>query len=379
MENHTLPLELTREILLRLPVRSVLRFKRVCKSWHALISSPQFAISHYDLAASPSHRLLIKSKDFSVQSIDIDSRLFKPSRAVHFLCLPPPPPRPSDDSHYKYELLGSCRGLVLLWYQGDLILWNPSTGAHKRFPNIEGDDDSDSPEEILYAFVYDTSTAEYCFILVDLEEFEYNESESDERKAEILIFSFKTASCVPCKSIYFPYKYIGEKFSAGALFSGAIHWLVFTEDENFPVIIAFDMIQKSLSDIPLFDHFTTEKYNIYSFGVMGECLSVCCKVKGCASAEIWMMKEYKVRSSWTKCAVIPIRGFLKDWFCPVCITKDGKIFGSNIGGRLEKRNHKGELLEFLNYGGGGELYCLNLQSAVYRESLLSPSSEDDQQ
>jgi len=373
MENHTLPLELAREILLRLPVRSVLRFKCVCKSWHSLISSPQFPISHHDLAASPSHRLLIKSKDFSVQSIDIDSRLFKQSSAVHFLCLPPPPPRPIDDYHYKYELLGSCRGLVLLCYQGDLILWNPSIGVHKRFPDFAGD----STNEVLYAFVYDKSTAEYCLILVGWDEFENNESQSDERKAEVLIFSFKTALYVPCKSIYFPYKYIGDKFCAGTLFSGAIHWLVFTEDENVPVIIAFDMIQKSLLDIPLFDHFTVEKYDVYSFGVMGECLSVCCKVRGCASAEIWMMKEYKVQSSWTKCVVIPIHDFLNDRFCPVCITKDGQIFGSNIGGRLEKRNHKGELLEFLNYGGGGELYYLDLRSAMYRESLLSPSSEDN--
>ncbi|ESW11390.1 hypothetical protein PHAVU_008G026000 [Phaseolus vulgaris] len=375
MENHTLPLELAREILLRLPVRSVLRCKCVCKSWHSLISTPQFGISHYDLAASPSHRVLIKSKDFLVQSIDIDARLFKQSSAVHFLCLPPPPPRPSDDFHYKYELLGSCRGLVFLCYQGDLILWNPSMGVHKRFPNFE----CDLTDTILYAFGYDTSTANYCLVLVGLEESENIESQSYERKAEILIFSFKTALYVPSKSISFPYKCMGENFSAGALFSGAIHWLVLTEDENVPVIIAFDMIQKSLLDIPLFDHFTMGKYEVHSFGVMGECLSVCCKVQGCGSAEIWMMKEYNVQSSWTKCVVIPINDFLNDHFWPVCITKDGQIFGSNIGGRLEKRNHKGELLEFLKYGGGGELYYLNLRSALYRESLLFPSSEDDQQ
>ncbi|TKY47881.1 F-box/kelch-repeat protein [Spatholobus suberectus] len=34
----SLPLELVREILLRLPVRSVLRFKCVCKSWLSVVS-----------------------------------------------------------------------------------------------------------------------------------------------------------------------------------------------------------------------------------------------------------------------------------------------------------------------------------------------------
>ena len=66
----TLPLELIREILLRLPVRSVLRFKCVCKSWLSLISDPQFAISHYDLAAAPSHRLLLRTYRFYVESND---------------------------------------------------------------------------------------------------------------------------------------------------------------------------------------------------------------------------------------------------------------------------------------------------------------------
>ncbi|KAG5001248.1 hypothetical protein JHK87_022320 [Glycine soja] len=83
------------------------------------------------------------------------------------------------------------------------------------------------------------------------------------------------------------------------------------------------------------------------------------------------MKEYKVDLSWTESIVIPNNGF-----SPICITKDGGIIGSNItgSGRLEKLNDKGELLEHFIYGGGEWLYSLNLQSAMYRESLLSPSS-----
>lgn len=48
----TLPDELIHEILLR--------FKSVHKSWLSLISEPGFAKSHFDLAAAPSHRLLLK-------------------------------------------------------------------------------------------------------------------------------------------------------------------------------------------------------------------------------------------------------------------------------------------------------------------------------
>ncbi|MCI40987.1 F-box/kelch-repeat protein, partial [Trifolium medium] len=38
-----LPEELIIQILLRLPVRSLIEFKCVCKSWKTLISDPKFA------------------------------------------------------------------------------------------------------------------------------------------------------------------------------------------------------------------------------------------------------------------------------------------------------------------------------------------------
>lgn len=41
-----LPEELVREILLRLPVKSLVQFKCVCKLWKTLISNSQFAKSH---------------------------------------------------------------------------------------------------------------------------------------------------------------------------------------------------------------------------------------------------------------------------------------------------------------------------------------------
>lgn len=52
---------------------------------------------------------------------------------------------------------------------------------------------------------------------------------------------------------------------------------------------------------------------------------------------------------------------------------------------MEKRDDEGKLLEHLIDGEGQAVYCANLQTAMYRESLLPLSSvigeanEDDQQ
>jgi len=50
---YILPLELIIQILLRLPVKSLIRFKCVCKSWLSLISKDtHFALSHFQLTSA---------------------------------------------------------------------------------------------------------------------------------------------------------------------------------------------------------------------------------------------------------------------------------------------------------------------------------------
>lgn len=59
---------------------------------------------------------------------------------------------------------------------------------------------------------------------------------------------------------------------------------------------------------------------------------------------------------------------------PRCLTKDGRIFGSNDIKTLtlEKRKYNGELLMYCVVYAP-KLNCLNLQLALYTESLLPPS------
>uniref|UniRef100_A0A0R0ISF1 F-box domain-containing protein n=2 Tax=Glycine max TaxID=3847 RepID=A0A0R0ISF1_SOYBN len=375
MENHTLPMDLMREILLRLPVRSVSRFKCVCKSWLSIISDPQFGNSHYDLAAAPSHRLILRSKCYSleVQSIDTDAPPDTCSAAMYLLLpLQSPPPKPNDYDNYDgLPNRAKILGFILLYYEmsRDLIMWNPLTRFRKRSLNFE----NMLTHRFLYGFGYDTSTDDYLLIMIPFH-----------WKTEIQVFSFKTNSRNrKMIKLNVPYQGIGSKFSIGSLLNETLHWLVFSKDKWVDVIIAFDLIKRSLSEIALFDHLTKKKYEMFSLRVIGGCLSVSCSDQDWAMTEIWIMKEYKVQSSWTKSFVIPTYGF-----SPICITKDGGILGSNMRERLEKHNDKGELLEHLACvaAAGEEYYCANQdqQSAMYRESQLFPNvswetSEDHQQ
>lgn len=380
-----LPLEVIREILLRLPVKSLLRFKCVSKSWLSLISDPQFGVSHYDLAATPTHRILMRSNDFYAQSIDSNAPFIDSGegslcllRAVHLLLPPPSPPRIPDFFHFddfrnQPHILGSCRGFILLYYErsDDLILWNPSIGVHKQLPHFQYDNIT---REFLYGFGYDPSKDDYLITIIPF-------SSSFSAEIETHVFSFKTASWNSVL-VNFPYSDPGNCLAvrAGSLVNETLHWLVLPKEKKVLVILAFDQVHRSFSEISLLDHLSTEKCRVCGLRVMGGCLGVCYSVEGSGTTEIWVMKEYKVQSSWTKLIVVPTCEF-----SPICMTKDGGIFGSDMRS-LEKYNDKGELLEHRAYGVQEELfYCLNLQCAWYRESLMSlptvirNTSEDDHQ
>ncbi|GFY91244.1 hypothetical protein Acr_07g0014400 [Actinidia rufa] len=94
------------------------------------------------------------------------------------------------------------------------------------------------------------------------------------------------------------FKNIHGIYGPGAFMNGALHWLV-SPPEGTPAIVSFDLATEILFQEVLpppcqgFVDFT-----IQSVGVSGGYLSVLGGDN--ARMEIWVMKEYGVRESWTK-------------------------------------------------------------------------------
>ena len=60
------------EILLRVPAKSLIRFRCVCKSWRALISDPSFVQNHLR-RVSPSHsNLLLVTSPYQADVLKLD-------------------------------------------------------------------------------------------------------------------------------------------------------------------------------------------------------------------------------------------------------------------------------------------------------------------
>ncbi|XP_057425806.1 uncharacterized protein LOC130719186 [Lotus japonicus] len=163
----------------------------------------------------------------------------------------------------------------------------------------------------------------------------------------------------------------------GLFLDKSLHWLVTPKDTQLRVIIAFDLVERSLSEIPL-SHELAAELAIYKecyLRVLRGCLSLCYSSEGDDGHEvsvIWVMEDYKVQSSWTKSFVLSIQDDDMP-FLPICFTKGGDFFGLDENGEFEKFNDKGELLENHTYGlsDKGALKYFDM----YKESLLTLPSE----
>lgn len=107
-----LPDEIIADVLSRLPVKSLMRFRCVCKSWRTLISNPQFIKMHLnrvnqDVNGCCKRVLLsslpLRSVDYEARNNDVDDV----SVVLDFLTRVP-------EYAAAVEIAGSCNGLVCL-------------------------------------------------------------------------------------------------------------------------------------------------------------------------------------------------------------------------------------------------------------------------
>uniref|UniRef100_A0A7N2LGL4 F-box domain-containing protein n=1 Tax=Quercus lobata TaxID=97700 RepID=A0A7N2LGL4_QUELO len=131
-------------ILTRLPVKSVMRFRRVCKSWYSSIKTSDFIDTHLSnykdshdngyVIHMPSVR---NTSSYRSPSSSSSSNTSIPVCTVAFDCTFD---KISDvripfDVNFN-QIVGSCNGLLCVANSGNVIyLWNPSIRKFKRLPD----------------------------------------------------------------------------------------------------------------------------------------------------------------------------------------------------------------------------------------------------
>ncbi|OMO76099.1 hypothetical protein COLO4_25677 [Corchorus olitorius] len=138
-----LPEEICMEILKRLSVKSLIRFKTVCKSWRSLISTPDFIDRHFDRSAANSDKLGIVRVNESPENFCFPG----PDSEIYFKTINLSPTSLGEATYITSQVvtkcqgawsLGCCRGLLLLgvdYIDFKLLFSNPSTRESKEIPD----------------------------------------------------------------------------------------------------------------------------------------------------------------------------------------------------------------------------------------------------
>ncbi|KAJ8430253.1 hypothetical protein Cgig2_009431 [Carnegiea gigantea] len=180
-----LPEDLVLQMLVRLPPKSLSRFRSVCKAWQAIIDSPSFINPHLMLTyGASSHdrlRLICQREVFGPNTVTF---LLSDDHIVDLECLPGIADLYEDTDRWFYpSISGPINGIYCIQIsptqsaRNAIMLWNPGNGQFHVLPPIPEPDDLNL--EDLYnefgrdpleccdgGFAFDPLSDDYKFILI---------------------------------------------------------------------------------------------------------------------------------------------------------------------------------------------------------------------
>ncbi|XP_058182240.1 F-box/kelch-repeat protein At3g23880-like [Rhododendron vialii] len=305
-----LPDELVFDILSRLPVQSILRYKCVCKSWLSMISDPQFIKTHFLRSTqSPDFPRLLLATNGSFLSFDFES----PDHEFKSL------QRPRNYSDSCLRPVCSCDGLILLWAHDRLsfgtscksfVLWNPSIAWYKRIK---------CPYELpfrgIYGHSYDSTADDYRVLVAS----------QQGNEISVVIYSFRNDSW----NIFNDNRYGILSLENQVVVNGVVHFVIYERELRelrSCAIVYFDFVEGQFKEVPL-PSFWSKDDNM-NLVALGGFLCVYCDI-GVELLKIFAMKEYGKKESWTRLFVMPWA--IEQWVPfptyvkPLFLTRKGQV------------------------------------------------------
>jgi len=318
-----LPPEIITDILLQLPVKTLVRLQCVSKRWYALINHSFFINNHLKLsiAANRERKLIVLDREvdpplnFFWVDFNDDDRF---GALVNIR-------QPLRHPRYINHILGYCNGLVCFDNcDGDILIWNPLIRRYKKLPfepieNPSGLTECESGRPDL-SFGHDPDNDDYKVMRV----VQFHRNFDDIRAFEIKVYSLRRHCW---KKVEEEWPEESRPYSGSVSLNGAFHWLFDTlsgTPDDMGTILAFDLATEKFREftIPVLPAY--EDFNL-GLEVLKGCLCVCVNV-GVTLNDFWVMKEYGVFSSWARLYTI-VQGAVP-WtfeYCkPLVYSKDGK-------------------------------------------------------
>ncbi|KAI8534302.1 hypothetical protein RHMOL_Rhmol10G0079700 [Rhododendron molle] len=342
------PRETLINILTRLPAKTLLRFRCICKSWLSLLSSPDFTSAHLRTAAAKPPVLLLRGYSltgltprykelYSLRSDDADftSLLdlhcpFK-TRAVNF-----------------FRVVGSCNGLIclsddLLGYTYTVILWNPAIRRNLTLPMPNICFEDYGPYMFSLGFGFDPKTNDHKVVRIV-----YLEGSGRVKgwvvPPKVEVYALSTGVWKTIKGSKIGYHMV-EVFWSRAFANCGVHWTAYSGGKSTGycnVVLVFDMGSEVFREVKL-----PEKL----VGASPLDLAV----------TVWVMKEYGVEESWSRLFTGSLNG---DVSTVLGFRKSGEVVVEKWDGTLVSCQ-PGKIKKMRIRGGKESFYL-----GTYAESLI---------
>ncbi|XP_065862507.1 F-box/kelch-repeat protein At3g06240-like [Euphorbia lathyris] len=341
-----LPDELTVEIISRLPVKSLIRFKCVCKTWQSIISHPKFAKLQLTRSNCLNHRLLLTT--CPPQSVDYEAF------AVRKLTYPVIASGGSQDSYV--QILGSCDGLVCLFDDNMIMfIWNPTTGDCRPLPNPN----ADFCGVLLHGIGYNYSTDDYGIVFA---------SHSTANGIIIELYTLKTRIW---RRIQDTDHLILETFKLGSGISwnGDLYWLSIKESgvSRVYTVICFDMVEEKFKEILPLPDMDPDIVSV-NLGMSESCLCLFSEHEE-SSFEGFILNINGNQVSYHRLFRYPHHTFTGYGNKALCLTKNGQVVMDSDGWEIYLYHPKTGIFNTSFWVH----HDTESQSEIYQESLVSPN------
>ncbi|XVE60484.1 hypothetical protein DITRI_Ditri05aG0132700 [Diplodiscus trichospermus] len=302
------PLEIETEILSRLPVKSLLRFKGVQKSWRNLIESPPF-IMHQDRSGK-SFLLYYSRLDYFKRYYRRENNNIVGSESLEIV----PSKVKRAVIHLPEVIIGSSNGLIcfgcnsFFMNKGRVLcairIWNPSTRRIKKLPTCDdGEVGANCSALSLVGFGFCPKLNDYKVVKILC----FSIDSGRELRSEFQVYSLSTNTWNEKTAIGNTGWWGISSLPQTGFINGISYWLGFRRQDiniqrNRMLIIAFNFEEETFEEIDLPNDLDFLKLNLSKL-LFTEYQGLLCLITSPANAnvfDVWVRKECGAGNSWVK-------------------------------------------------------------------------------
>ncbi|KAF2319690.1 hypothetical protein P3X46_024411 [Hevea brasiliensis] len=286
-----LPQEVIVEILLKLPVISLVRCTCICKSWYSLIKNAVFFSTHLKQGLSSANDSLFLLRNFYNHEEHL-SLHFDNDKFTEYMNLD----KPSKLKQY-YSIIGSCNGLICFadsfWGCGNAFtLWNPCIRKTLTLPKPNITFKTHGGYQAFVGFGYDLHTDDYKVLRIAAS------TENDQSTIEVYSLLSGSWKCLP--TLVLKYEIL-DSFSE-AFVKGVFHFIASPKNaQDRMLVLGFDVGDEVLRDNLLPETFNEE---IRSVLVYKESNIAVFTLDSNYLCHLWLMKKYGDLGSWIKVFIV---------------------------------------------------------------------------